>query len=224
MGGFRITPRFLGAGEDTITCFQDSLPLLLNVGCFSPPTDGQCRSRSSHFFVQYMPYTPPGPGQVRVKEVRFISNDGATVFPSVGIVFSLTSENRFPTSNELSNLQVHNVSAGTDFGIVTADLRAANLVIQPQTDIAVCLQFPEGQQLTGAGVGPAILVDDVPPSQDCDFLTADTGANWFAPASTDPLDWGFQIIVEPTVAVEATSWSALKSMYGGRRSLPFKTP
>src|SRR4030095_12653123 len=98
------------------------------------------------------------------------------VFPSVGIVLSPTSENRFPTSNELSNLQVHNVSAGTDFGIITADLHTVpNLVIQPQTDIAVCLQFPEGQRLTGPGVGPGILVDDVPPGQGCAFLDRDHG-------------------------------------------------
>jgi hypothetical protein len=95
-------------------------------------------------------------------------------------------------------------------------------------EVVVCLQFPEGQQLTGLGQGPGILVDDVAPDNSCDFFTVDGGANpstsWFRPAENDPLDWGFVVTFEPQTAVQATHWSTLKAMYGGHRPLPYRTP
>jgi hypothetical protein len=222
-GGVRLERGIALVSQDVaLTCFQDSLTLILNPGCFNPPTAGDCRTRSTQYFAQY--FTPDLPMGHRVKSIAFISNDAATVFPSAGIVLIPTADNRFPTPAELAGLQVTtNIKATQDTSVVVVDLQAANIVVPPATDVVVCLQFPEGQQLTAVGVGPGIVVDEVLPNQNCDFLTGDGGANWFRPADNDPLDWGFEVVFEP-LAVEAMSWSAVKALFGAPRVFPYSTP
>jgi len=221
-------PRLL-ADSLFLRCFQDSLTLLINPGCFSPPTaTGDCRTQSTYYFVQYLTPVPDFPTPYRITHMQFISNDAATVFPSAGVVLIPVAEDRWPTQAELQDLQAHNVQAAQDLGIIDIDLSSANLQVTSGTEVVICLQFPQGQQLTAVGVGPAILVDEVLPDNNCDFMTITAGANpatdWYRPAQDDPLDWGFQLIFEPTVAVQGKSWTAMKRLYGDPPVLPYKTP
>ena len=230
MSGIHVegAPRLV-ADSLYLTCFQDSLTLLINPGCFSPPTpSGDCRTQSTYYFVQYLTPVPDFPVPYRITHMRFISNDAATIFPSAGIVLIPVAEDRWPTQAELGALQAHNVQSAEDLGIIDIDLSSSNILVTSGTEVVICLQFPQGQQLTAVGVGPAIVVDEVLPDNNCDFMTITAGANpatdWYRPAEDDPLDWGFQLIFEPTVAVQGKTWTALKQLYGGSSIFPYKTP
>jgi len=212
-----------------LTCFQDSLTLLINPGCFSPPTPlGDCRTQSTYYFVQYLTPVPDFPVPYRITHLRFISNDAATVFPSAGIVLIPVADDRWPTPAELGSLQAHNVQSAEDLGIIDIDLTASDIQVTSGLEVVICLQFPQGQQLTAVGVGPAILVDEVLPDNNCDFMTITAGANpatdWYRPADNDPLDWGFEVTFDPVVGVEGKTWSALKQLYGGPPVFPYKNP
>jgi hypothetical protein len=218
-------PRRLSAAADTsLTCFEGLLTGVINPGCFNPPTDGSCTSASNQFFVQDI--VPSFPSPLRVKAFAFISNDGATVFPSAGVVTVPFSDNRFPTPAELAALQVHNVPTPHDTAIVVVDMRPYNIQVSSDTDVYVCLQFPAGGRITGVGTGPGILVDEVAPDPNCDFLTADSGATFFRPAPASPTDFGFEVIFEPLVAIEPVSWSSIKALYSGAPAKPilYRTP
>ena len=222
-GGVRLgSPRTLAVADTSLTCFEGPLSFILNPGCFTPPGAGDCVAHSSQYFIQYI--TPSFTALHRIQGFGFISNDGATVFPAAGIVLIPSAENRFPRRGELDSLQVHNVVTPHDTAVVVVDLRPYNLTVGAGTDVVVCLRFPEGGRLESVGTGPGILVDEVAPDPRCDFFTVDGGANYFANAVDDPLDWGFEVIFQPVTAVEGTSWSALKSLYGGQRVFPFRTP
>jgi hypothetical protein len=229
-GGLRLSAGLtLGAAIDTsLTCFQDSLTLVLNPGCFDPPTVGDCRTQSEHYFVQYLTPVPNFGSPYRIKSFAFISNDASTIFPSAGILLLPVTPARFPTAQELDSLQVQNVQAAEDLGIVAVDLQQENLVVTNQMEVVICLQFPAGQQLTGIGVGPGIVVDEVNPDNLCDFFTVDGGANpatsWYSPAANDPLDWGFEVQFEILTAAESTSWSDFKRLYGDRPAVPYRNP
>ena len=223
IGGERIgSPIAKVTDEIGLTCFQDSLTLVLNAGCFSPPAAGDCATQTSHYFIQYI--TPDFTTPHRITAIAFISNDAATVFPNAGVVLIPTADNRFPTPAELGTLQLTNLKATQDLSAIIGDLSTANLTVTSGTDVVLCLRFPAGQQLTAVGVGPGIVVDEVDPDQNCDFFTIDSGSNWFRPAENDPLDWGFELVLEPVLAVEGKSWSAVKALYGGDRPVLYQNP
>ncbi|UCE01872.1 MAG: hypothetical protein JSW67_11460 [Candidatus Latescibacterota bacterium] len=213
------------AQEDTLFCFEGQLSVLINPGCFvtqNPPQPGDCTSTSGHFFVQY--FFPDVAVPQVLEGFGFLSNDGDTVFPSAGVL-QLDVDNqgfvRFPTATELANLPITNIDTPGDTSVVFVDLRPEDIVIQPGDNkaLVICLQFPEGGQLTAETVGPAIAAEADPPDQDCDFFTVDGGASgtWFAPfydpgdPQSDPLEWGF--VVQTTVAAEKISWTQVKKLY-----------
>jgi len=210
------------AQQDTfLICFQDSLSQIANPGCFitdNPPQNGDCTSRSQHYFVQY--YFPNFPVKTRVMGLSFISNDDLTVFPSAGVLVLPIQQGgivNFPRAGQLDSLQVHNIDTPADLSLVTVDLQAANIEIPAGNNFAVvaALQFPQGGVLTGPnpGVGPGIAIDSDPPDQDCDYFTIDGGQSgiWFFPSG--PLDWGFAVFVQPVDAISSMSWSTLKALY-----------
>lgn len=218
LGGVSLAaPIHLPASTFSQTCFDSSLTLALSPGCFrllSPPSGGDCVSHSGHYFIQY--FTPSFATPQRIAGFGFISNDGATVFPSAGVVRIPTVQNRFPTTTELANLQVRNVQAAHDTAAVIVDLRPFDLRVTSGTDIVIALQFPEGGQLITVGTGPGILVDETNPDQECDFFTHNGGSSFNTnDVGADPLDWGFELILEPVSALAPVSWSDLKRLYGG---------
>jgi hypothetical protein len=212
------------AGTDTIlTCFEGPLSEILNPGCFflpNPPTGGDCVSKDEQYFIQYL--TPSFGSPQRITGFGFISNDGATVFPRAGVVLIPTAENRFPTPAELAALQVQNVPTPHDTAVVVVDLRHIDppLVVTSGMDIVICLQFPESTTPTDAiGEGAGIAVDATAPDQNCDFFTLDGGATYARnDFGNDPLDWGFELGLEPSSPVQATSWTDVKRLYGGERA------
>ena len=224
LGGVRLeSTRTFTTSDTSLTCFEGPLSLILNPGCFSPPAAGDCVAHSSQYFVQYI--TPNFSGPHRIKSFGFISNDGTTVFPAAGIVLIPSADNRFPRPAELASLQVHDIVTPHDTAVVAVDMRPYNLSVGALTDVVVCLRFPEGGELRGVGDGPGILVDEFPPDQRCDFFTVDGGVHYYTNAASDPLDWGFEVVFEPeAIAVTGTTWSALKSLYGGQRLFPYRTP
>ncbi len=223
-GGLSLdVPRTLAFTDTSLTCFDGPLSLILNPGCFSPPGAGDCVAHVGQYFIQYI--TPNFSTPQRVKGFGFISNDAATVFPKAGIVLIPTAANRFPRKGELDSLQARNVVTPHDTAVVVVDMRPYNLIVPSGTDVVVCLGFPEGPAPTAVGVGTGILVDDTPPDQPCDFFTIDGGLTYYTNAPSDPLDWGFEVIFEPAItAVEGKSWSEVKTLYGGERLFPYRTP
>jgi hypothetical protein len=212
-GGVQLDAPAQLAGSDTsLVCFDGLLTLLLNPGCFD--ANDVCGSHTGHYFIQYL--TPNFATPHRVKRIAFVSNDQSTVFPRAGVVLIPVSENRFPTMAELAALPVQNVPTPQDTSIVYVDLPLEPpLVVTSNTDVVVCLAFPEGGTLSGIGVGPGILVDEDAPDQRCDYLTLDGGAEWLEnDFGNDPLDWGFEVQFEPYTAVEPRTWSEIKRLFG----------
>lgn len=214
-------PRDLAAGNETsFACFEDALTTVINAGCFvlpGVPGSGNCTSRASHYFVQYI-----FPGVTSCNEIvgfGFISNDGQTVFPSAGVVVMPDQQPglRFPTPTELTNLQVVNIPTPGDTSIVFVDLVSRALTFGPGQAVVLCLRFPEGGTLMGPalGVGPGIAANDSIPDQDCDYFTVNGGGNWFIPDPNDPdpLDWGFELVYRPCTAIEPSSWSEFKGLF-----------
>jgi len=223
VGGFQLeVPRRLAVDDTSLTCFEGVLSGIINPGCFTPPTSGNCTSTSSQFFIQdILPeFTTPR----RIAGFGFISNDGATVFPSAGVVVVPFSDNRFPTPAELGALQVHDVPTPHDTAIVIVDLRPFNIIVTSDVDLFVCLQFPASGQISGLGSGPGILVDEVQPDPNCDFLTADSGQTFYRPAVSRPTDFGFEVLFDTPTAIAPATWSSVKRLYGEPRIFPYKTP
>ncbi|MFQ5599600.1 MAG: hypothetical protein ACE5G2_03495 [Candidatus Krumholzibacteriia bacterium] len=182
------------------------------------------RSSSSHFFVQYL--FPDFAVPQRVVGFAFLSNDGATVFPSAGVLLLPIDGMGFvdvPTAEQLANLQVTNIDTPGDTSVVFVDLQAENIILDAGSDMSlvVALQFPQGGQLVAEGVGPGIAADADEPDQLCDIFTIDGGVSgiWFEPffdpqdPQSVPLDWGFEVILEPVVSVEDLTWAQLKTLY-----------
>jgi len=134
--------------EETLFCFDSLLTEVVSPGCFNlPGTGGDCSSSATHFLVQLLdPFLALGDftGHWRVKEVAFITNDGDTVWPSVGIVRVPFDPIRFPTSEELQNLQVTNVASPGDTSEVVVDLRDANCDFTVDDVLWMVVQWPEG--------------------------------------------------------------------------------
>jgi hypothetical protein len=213
--------------SEVLYCFQGELTALVNPGCFSVPSAGDCASSDSHYMVQYfdpLEYLGDFPGTWRVCEVAWVTNDGDTVWPSVGVVRVPYTAGRFPTTMELESLQVQNVASPGDTAEVVVNLQGANIEFTRDDVLYLALQFPEGGVLTAPLQGPGILAADVPPGDtdaNCDFFTVDSGTQWYAPeAACDTcqppvtgLDWGFALVIEPVTAVEERSWSLIKQLY-----------
>jgi hypothetical protein len=202
--------------SEVLYCFEGALTALVNPGCFDVGQGGDCASSDTHFMVQYfdpVEYLGDFPGIWRVCEVAWITNDGDTVWPSAGVVRTPWDPARFPTTMELESLQVQNIASPGDTAEVVVNLQDANIEFTRDHVLYVALQFPEGGVLTAPLQGPGILADEVEPNPNCDFFTVDTGATWYAPAETDPLDWGFALVIEPVVAVEEANWSLIKRLY-----------
>lgn len=219
-------PRTIHTGQDTtLLCFESFLSSVYAPGCFDvpiPPVGGDCRSHSSQYVVQEFPVSFTTAH--RIRGFAFISNDGATTFPAAGVVVVPASDPRFPTQQELANLQVANVPTPWDTAEVVVDLTAHNIIVSSGVVVLVVLRFPEGGELTNLFTGPGILIDETLPDATCDYFTLDGGANWWVPAEGANLDWGFGMIFEPTNAIEATAWSDVKRLYGGERLFPYRSP
>jgi hypothetical protein len=107
---------------------------------------------------------------------------------------------------------------------VFVDLEAQHIVVQPggNTALVVALQFPQGGDLVGVGIGPGIAADADFPEQRCDIFTIDGGTSWFESVCSptdptcEPLDWGFALLMEPVLPVKSITWSQVKQL--------FKTP
>jgi hypothetical protein len=209
--------RLAGGGEQSLTCFEDALTTVINPGCFMVTGGGNCTSRASHYFVQYI--FPSVTTTHRVIGFGFISNDGQTVFPGAGVLTMPDQPPglRFPTSTELQNLQATNVPTPGDTSVVFVDLEGSNIQFGPNQALVICLRFPEGGTLMGPGlgVGPGIAANDSIPDQDCDYFTLNSGANWYIPDPQDPepLDWGFEVVYEETSPVEGQTWTGVKSLF-----------
>jgi len=122
----------------------------------------------------------------------------------------------FPSAAELQSLQVTNVASPGDTAEVVVDLRSANIEFTVDHVMFMVLQFPQGGVLTAPLAGPGVLADDKGTDSACDFLTLDTGTTWLSPdGNTDPLDWGFAVVIEPVTAVEQRSWGTIKRLYRG---------
>lgn len=217
--------------DSTLACFEGFLSSVVSPGCFfideSHPGD-PCETQSDQeFFIQYMypTYTEPH----LITGFGFLSNDGDTVFPSAGILVlpiefdPVEGETvRWPTAEELANLQVTDIPTPDDTSVVFVDVRNANLVVGPGDNVAICaaLQFPQGV-LEDVTIGPGIVADSDEPDQDCDFFTIDGGTTdfWLSPyhdpndPNSIPLDWGFVVTVEPYVAVQERDWTHVKQLY-----------
>jgi hypothetical protein len=197
----------------------------VNPGCFrsfDPPSDGDCTSHTDQFMLQVI--LPNLETEHRVTELHFWSNDGSTIFPAAGVLVSSRNENDeipLPTPQQLSALQGRNVSSTRDTSRVRVDLETAALIVPagPEVVLFAAVQFPATGILTQIGAGPGILVDATLPDQDCDFFTVDGGNTWRAPLYvpgdplSEPLDWGFEVHLEPTTSLEAVTWSNLKRLY-----------
>ena len=224
----RITlsePRALAQTELDLSCFEGSVSVLLNPGCFettNPSQPGDCVSTSAHYLVQYI--FPDVAVTHRVRGFGFLSNDGATVFPSAGVFqFPIVQgEVRYPTTTELANLQVDQISSGTDTTVAFVDVESHDIRVQPggNTALIVALQFPSGGDLTSVGVGPGIAADADHPDQACDVFTIDGGSSWFEPIpcsvgdpNCEPLDWGFVIVLDPVVSVTPATWAQVKVLF-----------
>jgi hypothetical protein len=218
--GLRL-PGLRTAVEFPLLCFDSLLTMVINPGCFQTDTSpGDCASHSQHFFVQLFDpidyFGPTFPGTYRVTRMLFVTNDGATRFPSAGVVVKpYNPQNFFPTPQELANLQITNVQSPHDTAIVSLDLQQADLTFTRDDVLFVCLQFPEGGVLSDVGVGPGIAVDPLGQNPRCDFLTVTAGTAWYEPASAANLDWGFELDVAEvdTVAVESIPWTRVKIRY-----------
>ena len=218
--GLRL-PGVHSAVEIPLLCFDSLLTMVINPACFqTDTTPGDCASHSQHFFVQLFDpidyFGPTFPGTYRVTRMLFITNDGATRFPSAGVVVKPYNEqNFFPTPQELASLQITNVQSPHDTAIVSLDLQPADLTFTRDDVLFVCLRFPEGGVLSDVGVGPGIAVDPHGLNPRCDFLTVTAGTAWYEPASAANLDWGFELDVTPldSVAVEAIPWTRVKLRY-----------
>jgi len=211
--------------DSTLACFEGQLSVLLNPGCFqteAPPQPGDCTSRAQHFMVQYLFPDLAVPHQVL--GFGFLNNDGETVFPSGGVIPIPIVQGipDFPTTEQLANLQVRNISFPGDTTVVFVDLEASGIILPAGADVAlvVALQFPEGGELVDVGIGPGIATDADPPDQLCDLFTIDGGETWFEPAPCDPgdplcepLDWGFVVLLDPILSLEAVTWTTVKSLY-----------
>ncbi len=218
-------PRSLAQADSTISCFEGSVSVLLNPGCFvttNPSQPGDCLSTSAHFMVQYV--FPDVAVTHRVLGFGFLSNDGATTFPSAGVLqFPIAQgEVRFPTPTELANLPAQQISSGTDTTVAFVDLESQDITVQPggNTALVVVLQFPNGGDLVSVGVGPGIAADADHPDQNCDVFTIDGGNTWFEPLpcdvgnpSCDPLDWGFVVLLDPVVSVAQATWTHIKVLF-----------
>lgn len=207
----------LQAQQDAIPllCFDSLLTTVMNPACFTTTSPGDCVSRSQHFFVQYfdpIDYLGADFGTHRVTGMAFITNDGATVFPSGGVVVRPYNPNDFfPTPAELGALQVRNIQSPHDTAVVYLDLQSANLTFTPDDVMFVCLQFPEGGKLRAPFDGPGIANDVDGADSFCDFFTLDSGTEWWEPSVN--YDWGFELDVEPQPAVEGLTWSQLKVLF-----------
>jgi len=207
------------AQEEVLYCFESQLTALVNPGCFTtgPGQGGDCASHNTHYMAQFFdPVAVLGQftGSWRVTEVAFLTNDGDTVWPSVGVVLLPWDSTRFPNQMELESLQVKNIASPGDTAEVLVDLRPADIQFTVDHILYMVVQFPEGGVLTAPLVGPGIVADEMPPAPNCDFFTQDSGGSWFRPnPDTDPLDWGFAVVIEPVVAVEENDWGTIKLLY-----------
>ena len=224
----RTTIRFPRVAADSmLQCFDGSQFAILNPGCFvtsNPTQSGDCTASQSQFLVQYL-FPDPLVAQ-RLRGFGFLSNDGATVFPSAGALLLPVESGhvRFPTAGELNRLAVTNVQSQGDTSEVFVDLREENLVIEPggSTALVLVLQFPNAGQLTAPTQGPGVAAEADPPDEGCDFFTIDGGRSgvWFAPAydpqdpQSLPLDWAFVAFFDPAATpVAALTWSHVKGLY-----------
>lgn len=212
--------------DSTFACFEGLLSVLLNPGCFvtpTPPRPGDCVSAATDFMVQYI--FPDVPTDHRVIGFGFLSNDDDTVFPSAGVFqFPIDQQGfvRFPTSTELANLPVTQIETFGDTSVVFVDVESENIIVEPgaTTALVVALQFPQGGEQTGVGLGPGIGADADHPDQACDVFTVDGGVTWYEPApcspsdpTCEPLDWGFVVLMRPVDPVESITWSNVKSFF-----------
>ncbi len=212
--------------DTAFTCFETaSLVSAINPGCFvtfSPPQPGDCTTRTGHFLLQAI--TPMLAVAHRLRGFSFRTNDGATLFPSAGVILSALDTQgqvQLPDPSQLLTLQVQQVASAADTTWVYVDLDAAGILVPAASDIAilVALEFPDGERLTALGSGPGIAVDADLPDSDCDFFTIDAGATWMAPVYdpldplATPLDWGFVLRLEPILRATSATWSAVKSLY-----------
>jgi hypothetical protein len=211
---------FLAAMDsiEVITCFDETLEEIINPGCFNNPGGGggDCVSTAQHFLAQFFDpfdYLGDFTGTWRVREVAFISNDGDTTWPSVGIVLRHFTNAAFPSPADLQALQITNVPSAGDAGEVVVDLTGANIEFTVDNVFYMVIQFPAGT-LSAPLQGPGIIADDLGTDYNCDFLTLDMGTTWLSPDPiNDPLDWGFAVVIEPATAVDAQTWSAVKLIY-----------
>ena len=199
-----------------VFCFEGYPDNVTNPGCFGPPAGAaDCVSHSQHYLVQYI--YPNVTSWHRLEAIGFISNDASTVFPSAGaFVISQKAPNssfRFPTFNEITHLQAHNIQSAADTTLVVIDLRGFQITFADSAILALAVQFPEGGELLDYGVGPALGLESQLPDQRCDYLTTNTGQNWWEPHPLEHIDWAFEAVIESTTAIESRGWSQVKALY-----------
>ncbi len=203
------------ASDSALVCFDGALTEMTNPGCFSVPgSSGDCTAARSHFVIQV--FFPESPGPFRVRHMAFVSVDMSIVFPSAGvIVLPNTPQDpvRFPTPEELANLQARDVGA-TDFDVFQVDLQEHDIWFDGTNAIAVCVQFPAGSLASGEGPGIAadVTSDSETPCRH-DYFTVTAGhGEWWRPAD-DHVDWGFELLVETPTSVQSRGWGVVKRLY-----------
>jgi len=173
---------------EVLTCFDSTLTELINPGCFAMEGGGggDCNSTEEHFLAQFFDpfdYLGDFTGTWRIREIAFISNDGDTVWPSIGIILRPFTDVGFPSPQELQTLQAKDIASAGDLGEVIVDMRPYDLEFTVDNIFYLALQFPAGS-LAAATQGPGILADDQGEDFNCDFLTQDAGATWLGRTRT----------------------------------------
>ena len=208
-------PQRFALPPSPVFCFEGYPDNVTNPGCFGPPAGAaDCVSHSDHYLVQYL--YPNVTGTQRLDAIGIISNDASTVFPSAGaFVISQKAPNnfRFPTLNEITHLQAHNVRSANDTTLVLIDLSGFQITFADSAILAIAVQFPEGGALLDYGVGPALALESQLPDNRCDYLTTNSGQNWWEPHPLEHIDWAFEAVIEPTTAIESRGWSQVKALY-----------
>lgn len=221
---FKADPRGCDATFPASRCFDLEGTLRgmrVNVGSFfdrsRPPGGGRTytqppRSSSAHYFIKY--YEPAALDSQQVHGFSFWSRASSihgAQFPAVGVITTSAATPRFPTNEQLRNLQRLNVETTLGGAETCIDLTSERIHLRRGEAAWMVLNFPDVSDSVFAG----IAADTVGTDQACDFMTPNAGQVWYRPDPRDRprFDWAITVYTEALTSKGTPTWADVKQVY-----------
>jgi hypothetical protein len=189
-------------GGSSQRCFEPGPSEFINVGSFF---DRLRRTLPNDYMIKY--FLPDSPGRYQIQGFSFVNSRRGLTYPGGGVVTTPADAPNFPTSEQLSLLQVTMFEAAGPDSETCVNV-GSSVIVEAGQAAWLVVHMPADTAFVG------LRADRTGQDHPCDFMTRDAGDYWYRPdPNQSPYDWQITPHFVALPGRPTLPWTTVKRLY-----------